>query len=141
MKFILHETLTCSNKKLPWFNQNIIELLKNKNISYKSHTTNENSTDKKEAIKALQDKLTSTIENAKGGYFSTLLMKLSNSETSSKVYCSILKTFANDKKTYNSPPYYNGNCITDFRPNRNFLSPFLQNNVLYYRTVVNVQLT
>ena len=84
--FIPHETITCDDKKPPWFNKNIMNLIKNKNIFYKSHTANENSTDKKEAIKALQNKLTSTIENAKSEYYSKLPMKLSNPETSSKAY-------------------------------------------------------
>ena len=48
--FIPHETITCDDKNPPWFNKNIINLIKNKNIFYKSHTANENSTDKKEAI-------------------------------------------------------------------------------------------
>ena len=77
---------------------NIINLIKKKNIFYKSHTANENSTDKKEAIKVLQNKLTSTIENAKSEYDSKLSMKLSNPETSSKTYWSILKSFVNNKK-------------------------------------------
>ena len=84
---------TCDKEKTPWFNKNIINLIKNKNIFYKSHTANENSTDKTEAIKTLQNKLTSTIENAKSEYYSKLSMKLSNPETSSKAYWSILKKF------------------------------------------------
>ena len=69
--FIPHETITCEEKKPPWFNKNIIiNLIKNKNIFYKSHTANENNTDKKDAIKALQNKLTSTIENAISEYYS-----------------------------------------------------------------------
>ena len=63
--FVLHETITCDHKKPPWFNKNIINLIKNKKISCKSHTANENSTDKKKAIKAFQNKSTSTIENVK----------------------------------------------------------------------------
>ena len=62
---IPHETITCDDKKPPWFNKNFINLIKHKNFFYKSHTANENSTDKKEAMKALQNKLTSAIENAK----------------------------------------------------------------------------
>ena len=85
--FIPHETITCEEKKSPWFNKNIIiNLVKNKNIFYKSHTANENNTDKKDAIRALQNKLTSTIENATSEYYSKLSMKLSNPETSSKAY-------------------------------------------------------
>ena len=63
--FIPLEIITCDDKKPPWFYKNIINLIKNKNIFYKSHTANENSTDKKDAIKALYNKLTSTIENEK----------------------------------------------------------------------------
>ena len=76
--FIPHETITCDDKKPPWFNKNIINLFKNKNIFYKSHTANENSTDKKGVIKAFQNKLTSPIENTKSEYYSKLSMKLSN---------------------------------------------------------------
>ena len=88
-----HETITWDDKKPPWFNKNIINLIKNKNIFYKSHTVNENSTNKKEAIKALQNKLISTIENAKSEYYSKLSMKLSNPETSYKALLVNLKKF------------------------------------------------
>ena len=72
-------------------------------------------TDKKEAIKALQNRLTSTIENAKSEYYSKLSRKLSNPETSSKACWSLLKSFVNDKKMPIIPPlYHNGNFITDF---------------------------
>ena len=91
--FIPHKTITCDDKKPPWFNKNIINLIKNKNIFYKSHTVNENSTNKKEAIKALQNKLISTIENAKSEYYSKLSMKLSNPETSYKALLVNLKKF------------------------------------------------
>ena len=113
LNFILHETITCDDKKPPWFNKNIINLIKNKTIFYKSHTANENSADKKEAIKALQNKLTSTI---KSEYYSKLLMKLSNPETSSKIYWFILKSFVNDKKIPIIPSLnHNGNFVTTFR--------------------------
>ena len=102
--FIPHEIITCDDKKPPWFNKDTINLIKNKNIFYKSHIANENSIDKKEAIKALQNKLTSTIQNAKSEYYSKLSMKLSNPETSSKAYWSILKSFVNDKKIPTIPP-------------------------------------
>ena len=107
--------LLTDDKKPPWFNENIINFIKNKNIFYKSHTANENSTDKKEAIKRLQNKITSTIENAKSEYYSKLSMKLSNPESSSKAYWSILKSFVKDKKIpIISPLYHNCNFIADF---------------------------
>ena len=122
--FIPHEIITCDNKKPPWFNKDTINLIKNKNIFYKSHIANENSIDKKEAIKALQNKLTSTIQNAKSEYYSKLSMKLSNPDTSSKAYWSILKIFANDKNISIIPPlYHNVNFITNFYQKWNFLTP------------------
>ena len=65
-------TITCDDKKPPWFNKNIMNLIKNKNIFCKSHTPNENSTDKTEATKTLRNKLISTTENAKSEYYSKL---------------------------------------------------------------------
>ena len=97
LSFIPHETITCNDKKPPWFNKNMINLIKNKSILCKSHIANENSTNKREAIKALQNKLTSTIENAKSEFY--LSMYLSNPET----YWSILKSFVNDKKNSYHP--------------------------------------
>ena len=123
--FIPHETITCDNNKPPWFNKNIITLIKNKNIFYKFHTANENSTNKKEAIKALQNKLTSPIENTKSEYYSKLFMKLSNPETSSRAYWPILKSFVNDNKIPIIPPlYHNGNFITNFRQKAEFFNFF-----------------
>ena len=102
---IPHEIKACDDKKPPWFNKNIINLIKDKNIFYKSHTANQNSTDKKEAIKALQNKLTSTIENAKSKYSSKLLKGTSNPETSSKAYGSFWKVLWMVKKSLSFPLY------------------------------------
>ena len=113
--FIPHETITCDDKKPPWFNKNIINLIKNKIMFYKSHTANKNSIDKKEAIMSFQNKLTSIIENAKKWYYSKLSMKLSNPETSSKTYWLILKSFLNDQKIPIIPLlYHNANFTTNF---------------------------
>ena len=109
--------ITCDEEKTPWLNMNIINLIKNKNIFYRSHTANKNSTEEKEAIKAIQNNLISTIENAKSEYYSKLSMKLSNPEAGSKVYWSISKSFVNDKKITIIPPlYHNGNFYYRFSP-------------------------
>ena len=69
----------------------IMNLIKNKNILYKSYTANESSTDKKETVKVLQNMSTSIIKN-------------SNPETSSKAYWSILRSFLSEKKK--NPCYF-----------------------------------
>ena len=51
--------------KPPWFNKNIINLIKTTNIFYNLILQMKIVPKKKKAIKALQNKLTSTIENAK----------------------------------------------------------------------------
>ena len=38
--FICHKTITCDDKKQAWLHKNIINLIKNKNILYRSHTAN-----------------------------------------------------------------------------------------------------
>ena len=76
MYFRISFPIICDDKKPPWCNKNIINLIMNKSIFYKSHTANENSSDKTEAIKAFQNKLTSPIENAKSQYYSKLSTKL-----------------------------------------------------------------
>ena len=129
---ITHETITCDDKKPPWFNKNIINLIKNKNIFYKSHTANEISTDEKGAIKTLQNRLTSTIENAKSEYYSKLSMKVSNPENSSKTYWSILKSYLNDKKISIIPRlYHNDNFITDFRQKAEIFNSFFCRTMFY----------
>ena len=130
--FIPHETITCDYKKPPWFNKSIINLIKNKNIFYKSHTANEISTDEKGAIKTLQNRLTSTIENAKSEYYSKLSMKVSNPENSSKTYWSILKSSLNDKKvSIIHQLYHNDNFITDFRQKAEIFNSFFCRTMFY----------
>ena len=73
LNFIQHETITCDNKKPSLFKKDIINLIKKKNILCESNTANENGTGKKEAIKALQKRFISTIENAKGEYYSKVV--------------------------------------------------------------------
>ena len=52
-------------------------------------------------------------------------MKLSNPETSSKAYWSILKTFVNDQKISIIPPlYHNGNFLSDFRQKAELFNSF-----------------
>ena len=81
----------------------IMNLIKNKNILYKSYTANESSTDKKETVKVLQNMSTSIIKN-------------SNPETSSKAYWSILRSFLSEKKKIPvvSLLYRIGNFNTEF---------------------------
>ena len=97
--FIPRETVTCDDKKPPWFNKDNINLIKTKKIPYIPHTAKWNSTHKKEAIKALRNRLTSTTKNAKSEYYSKSSTKLSNPEIS-KAYWSILKRFVNDKNIH-----------------------------------------
>ena len=93
-------------------------------------------------MKALRNKLTCTTENAKSEYYSKLSMKLSNPETSSKTYWSILKSFVNDKKIPIMPHYMSMVIFLPiFAKKMNFLTSYLQSNVLYYKTVVDFQPT
>ena len=78
----------------------------------------------------------------KSEYYSKLSMKQSNPETSSKAYWSIWKSFVKDKKYLSFP--FNTTMVISlpiFTKRPSFLTPFLQNNALYYRRVVNFQPT
>ena len=69
-----------------------------KNIAFKSYRNNSSNIDLKCRLKYCQACLNASIEVAKEKYHNTV-NKLMNSQKNSKVYCSLLNIFLNNKNT------------------------------------------
>ena len=55
--YILHETITCDDKDIPWFNKNIKQLIQEKNNTYKSYILSDKNTQIFERVTSLQNQL------------------------------------------------------------------------------------
>ena len=101
--FIPHETIVCNEKDPPWFNDRIKTLIKEKNATYKIFHQNKDNPDLIYCLKFLQERLSTTIEFSKEGYYARIANRLNNTQKSSKTYWSLLKIFLSNKK---SPLYH-----------------------------------
>ena len=82
----------------PWIKSEIKKLINEKNPTDKSYCHFNKNVFLLEQFKLLLNQLNVLIKNPKQGRYSNLSSKIVNPATSSKTYCSILKTFLNYKK-------------------------------------------
>ena len=102
--YISHETITCDDRGTPWINEDIKQLILDKNHAYKSYIRNDKSLQTFNQFQFLQTKLSSLIEISKNQYYTRLSHKLAYPKTSQKSHWSILKTFLHNKKIPCIPP-------------------------------------
>ena len=63
--YIPHETIICDDKDPPWFNNNIKQLIQEKNNTYKSHILSDKNPQFFERVKSLQNQVKCSIEGSK----------------------------------------------------------------------------
>ena len=115
-KFIPPKTILCDDRDPPWNNNEIKKPINEKNTAYQSFIKNVKSAQSFQVFQDIQSMLLSAIETSKQQYYSQISKKLSNSSTSPKAYCSLLKTVLNNKKLPCIPPlYHNNKLISNFR--------------------------
>ena len=79
-------------------------------------------------LKFLQERLSTSIESSKKRYYARIANRLNNTQKSSKIYCSLLKIFLNNKKTPLIPPLFHENrFITDFKVKAELFNSFFSN--------------
>ena len=98
MGFIPHETVTCDDKDPPWINNNIKQLIQEKNDTYRSHILNDKNPQIFHKVKYIQKQLKHLIEHCQGKYYLRISKKLMDPMTSLKSHWSILKTLLNNNK-------------------------------------------
>ena len=96
--YIPNKTILCNDKDLPWFNNEIRNILTMKNKIFEQYIANGKSQIDYERLQLISNSLTETIRSSKEKFYFILSTKLANPSTSSKTYWSILKTFVNGKK-------------------------------------------
>ena len=130
--YIPHETITCDDRDPPWINENIKQLILEKNQAYKSYLRSNKSLQFLNQFQFLQTKLNSLIEESKEKHYVRLSKKLLDPQTSPKSYWSILKTFLNSKKIPCIPPLLHQNkSAINFKDKAEMFNNFSQISVLY----------
>ena len=99
--FIPHETIVCDDKDPPWFNRAIKSLIQEKKDTFNKYHKRKNNVQLLQHLRLLQEKLNSFISVSKQNYYSRMLAKLTKFHKSSKEFWLLLKTFLNNKNTFN----------------------------------------
>ena len=83
---------------------------------YNNYLKNSKSDQSFKTFQSFQSQLSSLIASFKNEYFSKLTKRLLDTSTSLETYCSLLKTFLNNKKLPAIPPILQDNkFISDFK--------------------------
>ena len=110
------ETVTCDDRYPPWINNNIKQLIQEKNDTYRIYILNDRNPHIFQKVKYLQTQLKNLIEHSQEKYYLRISKKLMNPMTSLKTYWSILKTLLNNKKIPCIPPLLQDNkYVTDLK--------------------------
>ena len=89
--FIPHEAVTCDDRDPPWINNNIKQLIQEKNNPYRNYNLNDKNLQIFQKVKYLQTQLKNLIEHSQEKYYLRISKKLMNLMTSLKTYWSVLK--------------------------------------------------
>ena len=107
--YIPHEAIICDDKDSPWINNNIKQLIQEKNNTYKSYILS----DKNPQI--FENQLQCLIEGNKETYYLRISKKLMDPITCARTSWSILKTSLNKKIPYIPPLFHQDKNGTDFK--------------------------
>ena len=102
--FLPHETVTCDYRDPPWINNNIKQLIQEKNNTYSSYILNDKKPQIFRKVKHLQKQLKKLIEHSQEKYYLSISKKLVDPMTIIKTYWSLSKTLSNNNKTPCIPP-------------------------------------
>ena len=129
--FIPHEAVTFDDRDPPWITCRIKKTINDKNLAFKHFVKNKDNVKNNsylEKFSSLQKNLSCLIETSKQEYFSKIVKKLSDPNTSSKTYWSILKSLLTGKKVPCIPPiFHKHKFITDFREKAELFNSFFAN--------------
>ena len=120
---ILNDTLL--NIFSLWTNEGIKCKIKSKNKTFQQYFKNGRKINDFEIVDKEAAELSEMIQNQKERYFYYLSVKLSNPQTSPKMYCTIIKSCYNGRKIPIIPPFLvNGKIITNFKEKANLFNKY-----------------
>mgnify|MGYP001793298187 CR=1 FL=1 len=121
--YIPNEVITINDRDRPWITPAIKLQISKKNRLYQKFIKNGKKIEDLNVVQEASNALKILIDNSKDNYYNRLSKKLSDPQTSSKAYWSILKSFFNDKKRPVIPPLLVNNAfITEFKVKANLFN-------------------
>ena len=81
---IPHETVTCDDRDPPWINNNIKQLIQEKNDTYRSYILNDKNPQIFHEVKYLQKQLKNLIGHSQEKYYLNISKKIDGSDGKSK---------------------------------------------------------
>ena len=116
--YVPDKYITVDNKDPIWMNEIIKSKMKAKNKLYKQYIENGRFENDFAFFESLVNKTDELISKLKNVYYVNLAKRLNNPLLEAKTYCSILKTFYNNKKIPLIPPHLiDDKIVTDIQAN------------------------
>ena len=123
--YVPNKYITVDDKDPVWMNETIKSKMTAKNKLYKQCIKNGTFESDFVFVESLVNKINELISNVKNLYYVNLAKKLNNPLLQAKTYCSILKTFYNDKKIPLIPPLLiDDKFVTDIQAKANVFNKF-----------------
>ena len=114
--FCPSKTIICNDKEPPWINDEIKNLIEEKNIAYKRYLNSQRNNSVYQQLFTISNQLNETLKISKENYYKRLSSQLANPITCKKKYWSILKSHLIGKKIPLIPPIFLSNeFISDFQ--------------------------
>ena len=121
--YIPLEAITCDDREPPGINNNIKQLIKEINNTYRIYILNNKNLQIFEKVKYLQSQLKPLTESNNERYYLRVSKKIVDLMTSAKTYWSILKSLLNNKKIPCTPPLLHQNkYVNDFKKKAELLN-------------------
>ena len=126
--YIPNEVITINDRDPPWITSKIKDKFTYKNYLLKRYLNNGKNLYDWNKVELARSDIITSINESKMRHYERLNCKLSNPNTTPKVYWSILKSLYCDKKIPVIPPlFYNNSFVTDFREKADLFNKFFAN--------------
>ena len=117
--FIPHETVTCDDRDPPWINNNIKQLIQEKNDTYRIYILNDKNPQIFQKVKYLQTQLKNLIEHSQEKYCLRISKKFDEPDDKTKnllVNIFLIENIVKQQKIPCIPPFLQDNkYVTDFK--------------------------
>ena len=136
--FIPNKIKTFRDNDPSWMNDDIKIKINLKHKLYHRYLRHKRNNEVSAKLEYLCNEIDNLISKSKKEYYQKINRKLNDSLTSSKTYCSTIKTFFNGKSVPVILPLLSNDAfVTDFQEKANISISFLQSNVHQFQITVS----
>ena len=123
--FVPNKYVVFDKNEPVWMDQSIKQLIKERDSCYSKYESQGRRVEELHIVTSLMDKINEQISNNRKTYFLNFSNQLNDKCLNPKKYCTLLRSFYNDRKVPLIPPILKGNkYISDFKEKSNYFNEF-----------------